>query len=172
MMFEIILADKSHLNELTAIAQRTFLESHGHSAPESDIQDYIEDHFNFEAFEKELINPEHHYRLIVKKHKIIGYSKIVFNATVDIIADEPIAKLERIYILKSELGTGVGKTLFDSNVKIAKDAYQKGIWLFVWVENLRAFQFYKKMGFQIVGKYNFKISETHSNPNHQMYLKF
>ena len=31
---------------------------------------------------------------------------------------------------------------------------------------------YEKVGFKIVGKANFTVSKTHSNPNYIMYLKF
>ena len=55
---------------------------------------------------------------------------------------------------------------------LSKKKQQKGIWLAVWVENKRAIKFYQKAGFKIVGKYDFQISKTHSNPNHIMYLKY
>jgi ribosomal protein S18 acetylase RimI-like enzyme len=47
---------------------------------------------------------------------------------------------------------------------------EAGVWLYVWKENHRAVAFYQKMGFEIVGEGLFKISETHYNPNHVMYL--
>jgi len=40
------------------------------------------------------------------------------------------------------------------------------------MENHRAVDFYKKAGGVIVGNTDFKISETHSNPNHIMYFEF
>jgi len=46
------------------------------------------------------------------------------------------------------------------------------MWLFVWTENHKAINFYKKAGFKIVGQHDFQISATHSNPNHQMLLTF
>jgi ribosomal protein S18 acetylase RimI-like enzyme len=46
------------------------------------------------------------------------------------------------------------------------------MWLFVWKENQRAIHFYKKAGFHIIGSYDFRLTETHSNPNHQMLLKY
>jgi ribosomal protein S18 acetylase RimI-like enzyme len=55
--------------------------------------------------------------------------------------------------------------------RIASANNQKGMWLFVWQKNERAIKFYKKNGFEIIGNFNYKISETHSNPNYQMFLK-
>jgi ribosomal protein S18 acetylase RimI-like enzyme len=56
------------------------------------------------------------------------------------------------------------------NSELTKKNNQQGIWLEVWIENFRAIKFYKKMGFTIVGKANFRVSKTHSNPNYIMYL--
>ena len=56
--------------------------------------------------------------------------------------------------------------------KLAQEKKQSGIWLEVWIENFRAIKFYKKVGFEIVGKANFTVSETHSNPNYIMFLEF
>ncbi len=171
-MFQIIKAEKGHLTELTEVARKSFLESHGHSASETDIQDYLERNLTILELEKELKNPDYIYRLILKDKRLIGYSKLILNVATSAILEEQIAKLERIYILQSELGSGLGKELFDFNVELARKNHQKGMWLFVWVENKRAFRFYQKMGFEIVGQHDFKISETHSNPNHQMFLRF
>lgn len=171
-MFQIIQAKELHIAELTEVARKSFLESHGHSASETDIQDYLERNLTLAELTKELKNPAYHYRLILKDEKLVGYSKLVFNVPTSVISLDQVAKLERIYILQSELGSGLGKELFDYNIELARMNDQKGMWLFVWVENKRACRFYQKMGFEIVGRHDFRISENHSNPNHQMYLKF
>jgi ribosomal protein S18 acetylase RimI-like enzyme len=46
------------------------------------------------------------------------------------------------------------------------------MWLYTWTGNERAVSFYLKAGFKIIGSHNFKISATHSNPNHRMLLEF
>ena len=103
---------------------------------------------------------------------VAGFSKIVLNIPNTNIENANITKLDRFYLLKAFYGKKLGAELFDFNVKLAKKKEQKGIWLAVWVENLRAFNFYSKSGFKIVGKYDFQISSSHSNPNHIMYLTF
>ena len=69
-------------------------------------------------------------------------------------------------------GLNLGKELFDYNIEFSKKHNQLGMWLAVWVENERAIKFYTKMGFKIVGEYDFRISATHTNPNHIMFLPF
>jgi ribosomal protein S18 acetylase RimI-like enzyme len=82
------------------------------------------------------------------------------------------AKLERLYLLKEFYDKKLGNALFQFNCDLAKQHSQKGIWLFVWTGNHRAIRFYDKAGFKIIGSHNFKISEDHSNPNHQMLKQF
>ena len=157
---------------LSIVGKTAFLEAHGHSAPKNDIDNYIVNNFNEETFKKELENINNIYHIIYVNDKIAGYSKIVLNATNYYIPSKNNTNLSRLYLLKEFYGLNLGKELFDFNMHISKENNQNGIWLFVWVENLRAIRFYEKMGFVKIGKFNFKISETHYNPNHVMYLKF
>ena len=86
--------------------------------------------------------------------------------------DSQVTKMERLYLLKEFYGLEIGLKLMDFNTKLAQEKKQSGIWLEVWIENFRAIKFYKKVGFEIVGKANFTVSETHSNPNYIMFLEF
>lgn len=82
-----------------------------------------------------------------------------------------MAKLDRIYIDENFLEQKLGQILLDFNVEIAKRYHQRGIWLYTWIENLRAIHFYQKNGFNKIDEKDFKISDRHSNPNYIMYKK-
>ena len=101
-----------------------------------------------------------------------GYSKIIFNVPHYNIESSNVTKLDRIYLLEKFHGFGSGFELLNFNIELSVKNNQSGMWLFVWKENHRAVRFYEKTGFKIIGSYDFKISETHSNPNHQMFLKY
>tara|TARA_B110000091_G_scaffold177547_1_gene192901 strand:- start:187 stop:729 length:543 start_codon:yes stop_codon:yes gene_type:complete len=157
---------------LSKISRKSFLTAHGHSAPREDIKTYISKNFAKENFIKELRDSKNQYFLIYHSNKIAGYSKIVVNSKNENISDRNVALMSRLYLLEEFYGLNLGKELFDFNIEIIKQNNQKGIWLAVWIENKRAINFYQKMGFVKVGKYDFKISETHSNPNYILYLEF
>jgi GNAT superfamily N-acetyltransferase len=157
---------------LSILAPQTHMESHGHSASAEHHEIYISKKLSAEAFTNELANPDNLYHLIFVDDVAAGYSKIILNFNHPLIAEQPVTKLERIYLLKPYYGTGAGKMLFEHNVRLSQDQHQLGIWLHVWVENHRAFAFYLKQGFKIIGSYNFEVSPTHFNPNHVMYLKY
>src|SRR5690606_35117466 len=106
------------------------------------------------------------------KNQAIGYSKIILNASQANIAYKNVTKLERLYILEAYQQLKLGLQLFDFNVALSKNFKQSGMWLYTWVEIHKAIRFYKKAGFKTIGSYNFKISDSHSNPNHQMLLTY
>lgn len=157
---------------LMRLAKLTFTESHGHSAPKVDIAEYIKNNYTIEQIEKELEEANNHYYLLFIGHKAIGFSKICMNIPHNSVDSINIAKLERLYVLKDYHGLSYGYQLFNFNLELCIKCRQDGIWLNVWVENSKALEFYKKIGFRKIGEYSFKISSTHSNPNHQLYLNF
>lgn len=171
-MFSIIKAQDKHVKLLTDIGKTSFIASHGHSASADDIQQYVNAKYTQEVFQTELNDAKNMYHLINYKNEPAGYSKIILNEKFANIQLENVTKLERLYLLEEFYNLKLGYELLKYNIELAKQNKQVGIWLFVWKENHQAFNFYKKMGFEIIGDYNFKISETHSNPNHQMLLRF
>ncbi|SFN69558.1 Acetyltransferase (GNAT) family protein [Bizionia echini] len=171
-MITIIKADVNHAKLLSEIGKQTFIESHGMSAPESDITNYIHSKFTKNAFLAELSDKDTVFHILYYNNNAIGYSKIVFNVSQVNIPFKQVTKLERLYVLKEFHDLKLGKELFHYNVSLSKRNNQFGMWLYVWIENQRAFNFYKTMGFKIIGSFDFKISETHSNPNHQMLLTY
>lgn len=171
-MTSIVKAEANDFQLLADIGSVSFIESHGSSASETDINKYIKEKYSYEAFKDELVDPKNIYHIIYKDKKPAGYSKIIFNIPHSNIPIVNVTKLDRIYLLKEFYGLNLGSELFQFNIELTKKNNQSGMWLFVWKENQRAVSFYKKAGFKVIGNHDFKISETHSNPNHQMLLMY
>jgi ribosomal protein S18 acetylase RimI-like enzyme len=171
-MIRIFKASIADAKQLASLAKASFLPAHGHSASKEDIHNYLADNFSEENFINELVNPDNHYHLIYYNTVLAGYSKITFNTVSDCIESKDITYMSRLYLLEEFYGLNLGKALFDFNIDLSKKQGQSGIWLAVWVENKRAIKFYSKMGFKIVGNYDFRISSTHTNPNYIMHLRY
>ncbi|MBP9068636.1 MAG: GNAT family N-acetyltransferase [Bacteroidia bacterium] len=170
LRFEIPTINDAKL--ISQLAIQTFHESHGTSASEKDIDEYTSLRLNVDVFKQELSDPKNTFRLVFLNDVPVAFSKIIYDAPNPKINDAPVCKLEKIYVLKEYYDQKIGKPLFDLNIELAKQNKQKGIWLYVWTENKRALRFYEKQGFKIIADTLFKISETHSNPNYWLYLKF
>jgi ribosomal protein S18 acetylase RimI-like enzyme len=170
-MIQIIKCNAEHCDLLIELCKKTFLESHGESASKKDVESFISKTYNKDLIFKELECKNIQYHIIYYKNKVAGYSKIELDTSNPAIQQTNLTKLDRFYLLKEFYGQNLGSILFNFNVEIAKKYHQNGIWLVVWIENLRAVKFYTKIGFKKVGIYDFQISSTHSNPNHIMFLQ-
>jgi ribosomal protein S18 acetylase RimI-like enzyme len=171
-MTSIVKAKEEDFQLLTSIGKISFLESHGSSAATADINRYVNSTYTDNVFKKEVSDLENIYHIIYHDKEPAGYSKIIFNVPHPNIQPGNVTKLERIYLLKKFYGLKSGFELLHFNIELSKMNNQAGMWLFVWKENHRAVNFYKKTGFNIIGSYDFKLTETHSNPNHQMLLLY
>ena len=154
------------------IGAKSFIESHGHSAPVADIEAYVAKTYSEQVVEEELNDAKNIFHIIYFNGEPAGYSKIIFDCTYPLIESKKVTKLERLYLLKEFHDKKLGLQLFSFITDLSKKEGQEGMWLYVWIENERAVAFYQRAGFAIIDHGDFKISETHSNPNHIMYLKY
>lgn len=162
--------DDAHL--LADLGLKTFIESHGHSASMAVIDKYVNEKFNINAVQEELADRRNIYHIIFHDQQPAGYSKIIFNENHSGIQNGDVTKLERLYLLKEFYDLKLGHQLLEFNISLSEQNNQEGMWLFVWKENERAVRFYEKAGFEIVGSFDFKLTDKHSNPNHQMLLTY
>lgn len=170
-MISIRQATVSDAPLILEIGIPALLQSHGHSAPAADMNAYIASKFTEAALAEELSDPNNIFHILYCNGQAAGYSKIIFNQPHAAVEEKEVTKLERLYFLDTFYGKGLGAMLFDFIIDLAKAQDQQGIWLQVWTENKRAVAFYKKSGFTVKAETFFKISETHSNPNHLMYCR-
>jgi ribosomal protein S18 acetylase RimI-like enzyme len=171
-MISIVKATPKDNQLLSAIATQSFMESHGNSAPAEDINNYVAKKYNAEVMKEELNDAGNIYHIIYHDSEAAGFSKIILNSPYEKNTIQHVTKLERLYLLEQFYNLRLGAALFDFNLNFIKNNHQLGVWLYVWKQNERAVNFYKKKGFVIIGSYDFAISETHANPNHQMLLRF
>lgn len=157
---------------LAAIGGASFIESHGSSASREVMDIYVKAKYNTDACKEELCDLNNMYHFIYKDQKPAGYSKIILNSPHSNIHIKNITKLDRLYLLKEYYHLKVGLDLFNFNLELSKSNNQAGMWLYVWKENSRAIHFYEKAGFKVIGSYDFKLTETHSNPNNHMMLTY
>jgi diamine N-acetyltransferase len=171
-MTRIIRATIDDAELLAHVARESFLQSHGHSADPETVNAYVNDKFSLSAMQKELADPKNIYAIIYSDDQPAGYSKVVFDASHPAIEAKNVTKLDRIYLLENFIHHKLGAELLQFNIGLSKNHNQAGMWLFVWKENPRAYMFYLRAGFEVIGSYDFKLSPTHANPNHHMLLMY
>ena len=169
-MFSITRATVKNTSSIATIGAIAVEEAHRGSCSAEDMNAFLEKNYNEMAVQEEICTEKNIYHILNYKDATIGFSKIVFNNTHSNINRDNIARLDRIYLLKEFYGLKFGFELLKFNIDLAKENYQSGIWLFTWIGNTRAVDFYHKAGFNIIGSHQFQVTETHYNEHYQMFL--
>lgn len=168
MQISIEAFGKDDIETLAKISRETFVQSHGHSADAEAISAYVNAQFTTTILSEAIQDPTIHYSKIRVDGALAGYSKLILNSPNTNTKLAPIAKFERVYLLKKYYGLGLGKALLTHNLNLAQQHQQKALWLYVWTENDKGLAFYKKHDFKTIGTHDFKISTNHYNPNYVM----
>ena len=171
-MISIKKATVKDYNTIVQIGNISVGEAHKGGASTEDMDAYLAKNYNNEAITKELTDFNNIYHIISYNNTPVGFSKIIFNATHPNIAAQNVTKLDRIYLLQEFQGLKLGMKLLNFNIEFSRKNNQMGMWLYTWIENKKAIDFYLKAGFSIIGSHHFYVTETYYNLNHQMFLNF
>mgnify|MGYP003340972085 CR=1 FL=1 len=158
-----------HMDVLN-IGRISVKQAHIGSCPAGDLDEYMRAHYNREAIMQELEDIRNVYHILYFNDMPVGFSKLVLNAAHENIREANCAKLDRIYLLPEYFDKKLGVALLSHNIDLAKQNDQSGIWLVTWIGNTRAIAFYTRAGFQVIGSYQFRVTPTSYNLNHQMRL--
>jgi ribosomal protein S18 acetylase RimI-like enzyme len=171
-MISITRANAAEYQTIADIGRISVTEAHRGSCPDEDLNSFIEKNYNGEAIGAELNDKNNIYHIICWDGEPAGFSKIILNAAHADIQQKNVTKLDRIYLLSNFFNRKLGLELLKFNIDLSKSHNQSGIWLYTWTGNERAINFYKKNGFVIIGSHDFQVTETRSNPNYHMLLRF
>ncbi len=169
-MISIIRATEDDHRSIVDIGKISVAEAHKDSTALKNINEYIAANYNDNAIKEELSDPNNIYHIISYNGHPAGFSKIILNAVHPNIEEPNVTKLDRIYLLKEFYGLKLGLELLNFNIALVKKNDQSGIWLYTWIGNERAINFYLKAGFKIIGSHRFYVTKTDYNLNHHMFL--
>ena len=100
---------------LARIGSQSLIESHGSSASVQVMQSYVNEKFTEAALSEELADENNFFHFIYHNGQPAGYSKIIFNESLEHLPVKNITKLERLYLLQeyydlNSISTCPGKT--------------------------------------------------------------
>jgi diamine N-acetyltransferase len=171
-MISIIKATERDSDSIVSIGKVSVAESHRDSCSAKIMNEFLERNYNNDAIRKELNDINNIYHIINYNYNPVGFSKIILNASHPNITTENVTKLDRIYLLKELYGLKLGLALLNFNIELSRNNNQSGMWLYTWIENHRAINFYLKAGFVIIGSHKYYVTKAHYDLSHQLFLKF
>jgi ribosomal protein S18 acetylase RimI-like enzyme len=141
--------------ELAAFAARLFTTSYQHAAEPGELQAYVQRHFSPQLQHAELCNPDMTTFLAVAPG-IHGYAQVLAGGLPECeLSARSVMQLKRIYVDPHWQGRGVAQELLRLAEGDARARDCDVLWLAVWEINQRALSFYRKQGFEIIGRQGF-----------------
>jgi len=158
----MIKVQKENTAKLLEISRQTFFDSFGppHNTLEN-INAYINEAFTIEKIKKEILNPSSEFYFAEYQNEVIGYIKLNSKKAQTEIVTGTSLEIERIYVLKSYQGNGIGQFLLNTILQKAKEKKVEFIWLGVWDQNIRAIKFYERNNFKIFDTHPFMLGSEH-----------
>ncbi|KAA1243157.1 N-acetyltransferase [Aquimarina sp. RZ0] len=141
------------IDDLIVISQQFYPEHYSHIWKNNDTSYYINLSFTKTAFEKDFKTENISYYIIKKANRNVGLLKLREHQGFDKYPTSESIQLEKIYLLKSATGSGIGKEAINFTKKRATLLSKKIIWLDVMTTS-PALHFYQKTGFTTVTYYH------------------
>ncbi|MGH9889736.1 MAG: GNAT family N-acetyltransferase, partial [bacterium] len=144
---------------LSQLGARLFEQAFGSANDPEDMRAHLARVFSVEAQRAELNDGDRAIWIAEDAGRAaVGYAMLRRGITVDGVAGEKPAEVQRIYVERAWHGQGVGEALMRACVEHATNVWHADvIWLGVWEKNPRAIAFYEKAGFHIVGRQTFVL---------------
>ena len=160
MLLTIRQGNAPDAEALSQLGATTFYDTFHTFHTEDDMKKYIANAYNIEKISACLANPGIMYYLALNNGLPVGYIKLIKNVQPPELPEGRVAELEKIYVLKEYLGTGVGKKLMQQAIVAMVQENFDWLFLGVWQQNKRALDFYKGFGWEICGIRQFKLGDT------------
>ena len=160
---QIIAPSAEHVPQLQKLMRATFTETFGHLYPPADLAAYLDTAYAAERLQAEVTDPWNFWRVVLDGSGApVAYLECVpAHLPHPEVRPEAHGEIERIYVLSSQQGKGVGRKLMTIALDYLDERYgQEPQWLGVWSQNHRAQALYRSYGFDKIGEYEFPVGET------------
>ena len=169
----IIRCNETHLDEYQMVARQSFIDAFEKVSEPESFKKYTETAFLPDVLRGDLLDAQTAiYLLKMRDGETAGYVKLRWDRSEEFFPNEKAIELQRIYLLESYWGKGLGKILLDYCEKYGKEHDFTWIWLVVWSENYDAIRFYEREGWEKFAQKDFQFgNEIHHDPVFRKYLR-
>jgi ribosomal protein S18 acetylase RimI-like enzyme len=149
---------------LVTLGKRCFYEAFNDVTASDDMEAYLASTFQKSAIENQLIDERSlMFIAAVGADPAAGYVYSYPAITPQCVSDKAAIKLDKLYLRKRYYGRAVGDALMRVSIEKSRLRGYRSIWLSSWELNVRANAFYKKWGFNVVGKQKFAVGNDIQN---------
>ena len=143
--------DKGHIDLYIQLGKQTYNEHYLHLWKNGIPSQYFETYYIPEKVQLEIEDPKLSHFIIELDQKAIGIVKLNSKEISELVTEIPSVLLEKIYILNSYSGKGIGSVVMRKIEELLRDQGVKSLWLDTMKKG-RTLAFYQKQGFHILGE--------------------
>ena len=162
MSLEIRRAEETDASTLAQVGAALFRQTYRGSIPSDEMAAHLDHDFGEAIQLGELRDPNVSSFLVEDDGEVVGFAQLrraPLPASSDAAAE---VELWRIYLDRRLHGAGIARRLLSELGGEARSMGATGVWLAVWEKNARAISFYRKHGFEPVGRQDFHVGgEVH-----------
>jgi len=149
----------SELEVLRAIGRETYDDTFRSMNTRQTMEAYLGEAFDPARLAAELANPASEFWFLFLGEELAGYLKVNDGPAQTDLNDPDSLEVERIYVRREHKGKGLGRTLMEHAIRLARKRGRASVWLGVWEKNVEAIGFYGKMGFRETGRHTFRMGD-------------
>ncbi len=153
-LYDASSADAQRLAEFGA---RTFFETFAADNTPDDMRAHLASAFSEDRQLREIENPHMDTLILADGEQWMGFAQLRAGHVSDGVPAEGSIELWRFYVDQRWHGRGLAALLMDGAKQRARRRGARSLWLGVWERNARAQAFYRKHGFQRVGRQVFVV---------------
>ncbi|HXD77831.1 MAG TPA: GNAT family N-acetyltransferase [Puia sp.] len=156
----VSIAGTADAATIADLSRRTFVDTFGPHNSAGNMEQFLRLQFSRDTLIRQVGAPGNTFLLARLEERIAGYARLYESpALPGDLAGTSAIEVSRIYAEQFALGKGVGKSLMEACIHLARESGKEWIWLGVWEHNHRAMAFYEKMGFEIFGRHIFLLGQ-------------
>jgi GNAT superfamily N-acetyltransferase len=142
---------------LSELARRTFDETFAPHNRAEDMEAYLVATFGIAQQTRELNDRTITTFFAEEEGEAIGYTQVKSGRAPACVGSDNAVEIARFYVDAKAHGRGVAQRLMAAIEVHARQGGSSVLWLGVWERNARAIAFYRKCGFEAVGKQIFVL---------------
>lgn len=144
---------------LEHLAGRVFTSTYGPRLSPETLRHHLETELCTHVFRCELLESRSAYWVAQLEGELIGFIKLERTALPACVPSKNAIELLKLYVDTDHHSLGAGSRLLETALgSLSPDL--EVIWLLVWEENPRAIAFYRKHGFEPIGRQDVLVGET------------
>jgi diamine N-acetyltransferase len=158
---DIVLRDATAEDALVigVLGTQVFLDTYATRGIRPLLAREVREHFSTDAVAALLARPHTRFVLAESVGHLIGFVQLGLGERQALVAAEPAAELQRLYVQARFNGLGVGKALAGAAAAHAAAWGAQALWLTAWVGNQHALGWYRRQGWRELGSTDYVFED-------------